>query len=459
MQFTVDKDVVIRKWPRMEEYQNSTLRYTPPKNFPAYWAGINGRPKIMRCWITLDEVWDYRTDEYNWNYQIGVNKYENDPKHYIYDWDRTVPSDTLFEDYLTSFCAIADDVMLNIRRYERETADGIVSYEKYEEVVEKVIAHCKALCPNIKYIEVCNESEAKVFGGITVPQYMKLYDCVCRAVNRLNKNYKEPLLVGGSAITGHWYFSMWREILEAFAADKTPELRIDFYSMHDYDPDTSRLQSMYNLHKSAVAELGLPDGPMYYNEYGTRRATGILEDSLGNASETLTGMMRASDMQGMYVFPWCTFHNPKLQMSYSQYLRQPDDSYVPTPNGQAMTMLHNMLRDELLVTGDTNYRVRATSGATNGATCEGDSIAIIITNPCAVSLEIWGIVKGLAPGKVKVIAFQVDAKQNNCVTGPVCDRLNVTSERIVDVTENGMELPWALPPFGFVFLKLIRAGT
>ena len=40
--------------------------------------------------------------------------------------------------------------MLNIRRYEREVAvEHVISYEKYEEVVERVIEHYKELCPNI----------------------------------------------------------------------------------------------------------------------------------------------------------------------------------------------------------------------------------------------------------------------------------------------------------------------
>nr|HML49646.1 hypothetical protein [Clostridia bacterium] len=299
MQLTIDRSVVLRPWPRIERYQNSTLRYTPPADFPAYWASVNGNPRIIRCWITLDEVWDYRTDAYDWNYRIGVNRYEGDPNHYAYDWGVTVPSHTRFEDYLTSYAACADEVMLNIRRYEREVTDGIVSYERYEAVVEKVIAHCKALCPKIRYIEVSNESEIASFGKIAVADYIKLYDRVCRAAARLNKDLPEPLLVGGTAMTGGWYWKLWRQYLEALAADTTPELCIDFYSMHDYNPDNNRLQHMYNLHKAAVRELGLPDAPMFFDEYGTRRATGIPEDSLGNAVETLTGMLRGSDLPGI----------------------------------------------------------------------------------------------------------------------------------------------------------------
>ena len=43
-------------------WQNSTLRYAPPEDFPAHMAREIGRAALMRVWITLDEYWDYRTD-------------------------------------------------------------------------------------------------------------------------------------------------------------------------------------------------------------------------------------------------------------------------------------------------------------------------------------------------------------------------------------------------------------
>ena len=98
MKITVNSNNIIREWPRVEQYQNSTLRYTPPKEFPAYLASKIGRPKIIRTWVTLDEVWDYRTDTYNCNYPIGVNNYVGDKKHFGYDWGSTVPLGTDFID-------------------------------------------------------------------------------------------------------------------------------------------------------------------------------------------------------------------------------------------------------------------------------------------------------------------------------------------------------------------------
>ena len=75
IELTVKPDVVVRKWPRVEAYQNTTLRCTPHGDFPEVCASKLGRAKILRTFVTLDEVWDYKKDEYDWDYAIGVNKY------------------------------------------------------------------------------------------------------------------------------------------------------------------------------------------------------------------------------------------------------------------------------------------------------------------------------------------------------------------------------------------------
>jgi hypothetical protein len=165
MNVTVETERVVRTWPRIERYQNSTLRYTPPADFPAFWASVNGRPKIIRTWITLDEVWDYRTDD-----GTGITRSASTAT-------RTTPTTTHttggrrahpnpFQDYLKSYTAMADEALLNIRRYERETADGIVPTSATKRSASGCIEHCRQLCPNIRYIEVSNESEISVFGGI-----------------------------------------------------------------------------------------------------------------------------------------------------------------------------------------------------------------------------------------------------------------------------------------------------
>ena len=121
-------------------YQNSTLRYVPPVDFPEYLASTLGRAKIMRVWITLDEYYDYKTGEKYPDYDIGRARCPVKEMYYHYDWGRTVPapSGTRFRDYLRSHSENADVLLLGIRRLEREVSDGIISYEKYTEIFSDV---------------------------------------------------------------------------------------------------------------------------------------------------------------------------------------------------------------------------------------------------------------------------------------------------------------------------------
>jgi len=436
----------VRTWPRIEKYQNSTLRYSPPSDFPEFYEASHGRPKIMRCWITLDEVWDYRTDEYFWDYQIGVNRYKDDPNHYDYDWPSTVPSQTHFIDYLTSHSKHCDEVMFNIRRYERETADGIVSLDKYEEVVEKVISYYKELCPNIHYIEVSNESEIRAFGGITVPQYYELYKRVYRVVRRLNRknNYETPLRVGGTAMTSPMHHPhLWYRFLQLLANDTDSERMIDFYSAHDYHPDISRLSSFYNMHHAWIKELNLPNVPIFFNEYGTVGATPILTDSLKNASGTLSGMILGSKLEGMYIFPWCTYHNPNMQMSYTQYLQLDNGKYVSTPNGNAMKMFSMLKEYELESSGRNQNRAVATG--------DGVSVAVLVTNPTNKPMAVDIMLKQIPHSRVTITKYLVDTRHNNRLTGQTCNELMLTDRwnEWVRKEDAGIDIDEVLDKYGF----------
>ena len=451
MKLTVDPSAVVRKWPRVEEYQNSTLRYTPPGDFPAYCASKIGKPRLIRCWVTLDEVWDYRTDSYDWDYPIGVNKYVGDPKHYSYDWGSTVPLGQNFLEYLSSYAGQADEVLFNIRRLEREVTDGIVSPEKYEEVVERVVERYKELCPSIRYVECCNEVELNSFGGLTVEEYYVLYRCTYRAVRRLNERHKYalPLGVGGFAMSGcigRW--NMWRQFLELLAADDSPERMIDFYSMHDYHPTIWRIQDFTIRHEEAVRQLGLPTAPLFFDEYGVCGCTGVPTDSLKNASGVITGMILSSHLANTHLFPWCTFHNPVKQLSYTEFVQLEDGSYAPTPNGNAIIALHKLAENEVAIAENTDYRAVATA--------DDKRIAILASNPSDAPLELEADVRGLEGYCAKLREYICDSQRNNRVTGePVSDFLP-TAESFAPVRKGSLSYKTVLEPRAFVLLEIER---
>ena len=113
MKFQIDAASSLGQYVDPTAWQNSTLRYSPPEDFPAFLSKEIGRAKIMRAWITLDEYWDYRTNEFYPDYDIGVARYAPETLHYVYDWASIVPapSGTRFKAYLTTHAENADEIV------------------------------------------------------------------------------------------------------------------------------------------------------------------------------------------------------------------------------------------------------------------------------------------------------------------------------------------------------------
>ncbi len=459
MKVSVASQNVLGKYKDPTVYQNNTLRYSPPKDFPAFLANTLGRAKIMRSFVTLDELWDYKTDTFYPDYAIGVKRYPDEERHYIYDWKMIVPapSGIRYEDYLTSHAENSDELLLNVRRYEREVSDGIISYDKYEEVFEKAVEYCKELAPNIRYIECCNEIDLKTFGNLTATEYFKIYERAYKAVKRLNAkhNYEIPLLIGGWGVA-HPFRSRerWEEFLEILAASDLGEKPIDFYSEHYYDQvccegmerenlndearalcTVDKFKLLYARHKQNIKRLGLPDVHYFLNEVGVARATGELTDSLRNACGVFTYLLASAEpeLEGFHIFPWCTFHNPELQISYTQFVLNNDGTYSATPNGMAVLMLHKMEGELVECTvsecsdKDARYRAQAVKN--------GDILYVAVGNTSS-SADTLNIEVDIPDGIYTVKQYLCDSANNNCVTSNGNGKLSVTNEYVAK-TENG----------------------
>lgn len=444
-------------------WQNSTLRYAPPEDFPAFLAGELGRAEIMRVWVTLDEYWDYRTGELYPDYDIGVARYRPEELHYVYDWGNIVPapSGTRFQAYLTSHAKAAEELLLNVRRLEREVSDGVITYDQYEEIFEKAVEYCKELAPNIRYIEVCNEVDIKSFGLLTAEEYVKIYLRAYRAVKRLNEkhHYDMPLEVGGFAEAHPLHcWDLMCDIMRLLKKTEIGDRPMDFYSYHYYQTGATTglvrcgklaeaalsgvemLRLIRTQHDRMLAELDLPDCPVFLNELGKAKTTGVDGDALYNAAGLITFLLAfgSAEKPELYPFPWCTFHNPKLQISYTQYLLCEDGSYAMTPNGVAVKMLHD-LRGERLASAVTEGYGRDAAYQSVAVEDEG-GISVLVTNPSGETVPCTLEICGMEAGEYRIVGHLCDSYHNNCVTSTKCDgkAIEITGEATRRVGADGI---------------------
>lgn len=460
MRVQVNTKKVLGPYVDPTRWMNSTLRYVPPVDFPEFLESRLGKPEIMRVWITLDEYYDYRTDTTYPDFEIGTMRYPVEQLHYPYDMKLIVPapSGTRFKDYLTCHAAHAKTLLLNVRRYEREVSDGVITYDQYEKLFSDAVEFCKELAPNIRYIECCNEVDIANFGLLNADEYVKIYLRAHHAITELNKkhNYDIPLEIGGLGMAHPLEnFPLMEGIMERLKASEIGDDPMAFYSYHMYNNPADRslyngghpertglsglekLRVIFDQHYDLVKRLGLPDRPVFLDELGRARATGVDGDSIYNAAGLLSYLIAFScgAFGQAYPFPWCTFHNPNLQMSYTQYLHR-DGDFVATPNGIAVEMLHSLTGDRLDCTvSELDCKDKDFCAI---AVRNGEEVAVLATNPTTESMPCIVELNGLKDGDYRVEVYSCNLLQNNTVykNGKGTGKLEKSDEKILTV-QNG----------------------
>ena len=77
---TIDASQYFRTFPRLPAGRNTSIQKAPAPVLAEVSEREFGKARITKCWLNLDEMWDYRTREYNYNYRIGVHKYDDVPE-------------------------------------------------------------------------------------------------------------------------------------------------------------------------------------------------------------------------------------------------------------------------------------------------------------------------------------------------------------------------------------------
>lgn len=427
----IDASRYFRRFPDLVGYRNTSIQKAPAPVLAEVSERELGRAKITRCWLNLDEMWDYRTREFDYNFRIGVDRYKDIPEKFRESWDWESETNIHFDDYLKAFGKHSDEVLLCIRRYERDILDGKlgVTREDWKTLFKNAVRHSKEICPNVRYIEVCNEYGCAGFIGCTPDEYYGFYRLACQAVNEVNAEMKlsekDRLLVGGpNAVRDamnalHLFF-------ENFSKDESPDKRLDFVTWHEYH---DRYAETAHRQKQVTRMLSLDrlptDLPMFITEHDPYHPkAGSREYNLINGAGLVKSLYFSSVFSpGVKIMPWVLYHDGEIQTRFMWFEgpNQPDtraEELRMLPAGCSMKLLgmhrgweiavDNAIEDDEIVL----------------ASVQNDGLAVQAVNygePKDVSLrmeKLSEVFPALGDGELRVVKYLIDEEHSNRVAEP-----------------------------------------
>jgi hypothetical protein len=419
-----------------ENYLNTSILHAPPIALADRVVKEYGRPKIMRCWLTLRHMWDRKTDAYNYNFKIPRRAYEDEHQKDKSDgtsFTNVITRTENFEEYLDAFSLISDEVILNIRNYEREVIEGDMTMDKWKEVFGKALQHYKKRCPNLKYIEVLNEYDiTAAMDGLHMDtdQYYQFYRAAYEVINQFNHDYKPaiPLLVGGPCTYSYLNAKPHlRRFLECYAQDTNALKRIDFFSFHDYE--CGRTPSLYGKFESIYQEefpkYGIPTNlPLFLTEIGFGGEVKVPghdpERSRAQAAAVTTFEYYARHSANVRIFPWVLFHC-RNQICYAQFTQD----LAMTPFGAAVKAWSLQKSNEIGAVVDrkkSEYGVYALASLDEtGAAIQvwnyqvpADNTKVNVGPDAVTRVAVRNLPAKWKGMKLKVRQFMIDSTHSNC---------------------------------------------
>jgi len=443
----IDVSEDFRPFPDLAAYWNTSLQKAPAPILGMICEESFGKAKICRCWLNLDEMWDFRTREFDFNFRIGVDKYKDIKEKYRESWNWELESPVNFYDYLRTFSDHSKEIMLTIRRYERDILDGTltVSKDDWKMIFKKGLLHYKKLYPNIRYVEVCNEYAQKSFMAGTDEEYYQFYKLGYEAVNEVNEELQlqdtNRILVGGPVVTRP-VIKQIDAFLGLFAKDVTKNKTLDFVSWHDYHADIAQTSYREKEIKSLLLKYNLPENlPLYVTEHDPYH---FIEDKLEYHILNTAWLPKSLYFYSLYspdlkVFPWVLYHNAKIQTKF-MWFDGPNETETKASeikmlplgasikalslhNGQEIKVNNNINDNELVLVSASENRIVVQ--AINFGSQK--NVRLTLSN-------IYKIFPQKKTGRLMVVKYLIDSKHSNCLTNPKFPGgLEKTGETLLDV--------------------------
>lgn len=419
---TVDVRKEVREFPDLVTYFNTSLQKAPAPVLGELAREQFGTPAITRCWLNLDEMWDYRTRKYDYNFTIGVDKYKDIAEKHRETWNWEVESEIKFYDYLSAFSKNSEEIMLTIRRYEKDILTGNlpVTMKDWKTIFKAGLKHYKEKFTNIRYVEVCNEYELKGFMDGTDDQYYEFYKLAYEAVNEVNKELKltgkDRILVGGPVTTGN---SLPR--IDAFAKnfvnDGNPEKAMDFVSWHEYTKPVAQTAHRESEIRAILQKYGLNEHlPMFISEH---QPFHYREDSDERHFSNAATLVKSLYFTSLYspniaIMPWVLYHNEELQTRF-MWFKGPNlnstraDELKMLPLGVSMKLLSKHKGREIKVINDLGDE-DIVLASRDGKTIRVHAVNFSAARPIRILLNKVNEGTG---SKFKVTKYVLDNTHNN----------------------------------------------
>jgi len=428
---TIDASQYFRPFPDLVAHRNTSIQKAPAPVLLEVSEREFGKAEITKCWLNLDEMWDYRTRQYDYNYRIGVHKYDDVPEKHAETWGSVSETRVHFHDYLKSCGKHSDAVMLTIRRYERDVLDRKlgVTMEDWKTIFKKAVMHYKEVCPNLRYIEACNEYALKGFIGCTVDEYYEFYRLAYQAVNEANAELKltgdKMILIGGPVVTGGIVTKL-NLFFENFAKDPSPHKRLDFVSWHEYHNNYAATAHREGQVRHMLSLRGLPkELPLFITEHDPYHPkAGAREYNLINAAGLVKSLYFTDRFSpGIKIMPWVQYHVAEIQTRFMWF----DGPNEPDTKAEELRMLPAGCSMKLL-SMHKDWEIAVDNAIANDeivlASVQNHGLVVHVVNygePQNVRLRIDNLPKvfsALAGGKVRLVKYLIDQEHSNCVADP-----------------------------------------
>ena len=167
--------------------------------------GLHG--EIYKVWVDAERIHDPKTNTYDY---AGLDDYLA---------DASLMSDELL---------MVMDTRVSVRDMGRSPAE-------IKPIIKRIMTDLKRRFPQIRYVEAFNEPDHNLAKNVTPAGLYDYYKVYYEAVNEINRDLQPqvPLEIGGPGYMQ--YNETWmRAFLDRYAADPSPDKRLDFVSWHAY---------------------------------------------------------------------------------------------------------------------------------------------------------------------------------------------------------------------------------